>query len=136
MRGDVHRKWAKSDENGVFEVDELADGEHLLTLSHPDYYFAGNQEQLVFAVPFERGVTIDVKMLPAGKIDGRISNLPEYDFDRTRYLLSLTAIGEFHQESLQPGRYRVRLSLNVIRQELGELEVHAGETETFNADSS
>jgi hypothetical protein len=167
----------RTDEDGVFELTALEDGEHVLTPSHDDYFFAGDQPQLGFTVPLEAGATLDLKMLPAGKVDGQISGLPEYNFESMRFVLRLTPIdengaeisratstaggpptarfrqskwldrdGKFHKGSIPPGRYRARLSSNLFRREpgkppeqslpreSGELEVSAGQTETFNAD--
>jgi protocatechuate 3,4-dioxygenase beta subunit/5-hydroxyisourate hydrolase-like protein (transthyretin family) len=87
---------ATTAEEGAFEIKGVEDGEYAVSLSHGDYYRTSGASPSGASPPGDRLVVPDAEreelrftMLPAGRLQGRISGLPEADGMREQIYVEL-----------------------------------------------
>lgn len=80
----------RTKEDGSFSLEGLADGDYHIGFSSDDWYVSEGRALTRFSVPSGQPLHFEVKLLPAGKVEGRISGL-QFDEGTRYYLLSLVS---------------------------------------------
>lgn len=126
----------RTDEDGRFLLGGLQDGTYRVSISHPEFY-PDERNTTEFRIPLEEPTELSVAMHSAGRVKGKIRNLPPIDRRTGGYHLVLTLIDEtgpgrnadagepaarkftsqawlredggYLAESVRPGKYQVEL---------------------------
>ena len=132
------RSRARSDDEGRFLLQGLAAGDYELVAAHPDFVPCREDENRKLTLPLDEERDLAVQLDPAGRLEGRVTNLPplvgeapdECHFllltrlperdprdeaastdhrERCRWILRLDSSGHYGAVSLRPGTYRLEL---------------------------
>jgi carboxypeptidase family protein len=132
------RPRARSDEDGRFLLQGLAAGEYELVVAHPDFIQADEDRTRKVTVPLDAEKDLELRLDPAGRLEGRVTNLPALVSQETeelhvvlltrlpdeerpddaasnvrpeksRWALPLDSSGRYSAVSLRPGTYRLEL---------------------------
>jgi hypothetical protein len=82
--------------DGAFVIEDLGEGKHQVTISHSSYFSTNSTKEV--QLPGELGMLLEFRMRRAGRVTGRVRNLPREDWPRVQYQITLRSIDALEQE--------------------------------------